>query len=340
MRRILEIVLLATLLLAAPGALRAGEAVLLDLGPAAGEAGAERQGGAGETPAEPGGAGQAAKRRDDSGGTADTDGGTEKTRPFQGGRIEGTVGPANLVKQVRVVERSRGLSRVAVYDRETCRFVADGLPAGVWAVEIDTAWGIVQGVDMRFRPAELDKAVPAKPRGADPPKPPPLDDEDRAEITRHITGPERFMTARPMIFRGDGRRATVLVSLLRDTAFHGRKGDEIIWRLETWYYEDAWGHWERLGGTVIFRERVSLAAFGKRKRQFEPSLGGLEITPRTTAPLVVNYTVGLLPRSRRLVPEAQDAAPPPAPGDAESPDRPAAEPESPGDAPKLLEDEP
>ena len=324
MNRIPVTVLFVALFLSGAGAIRGDDAAPADLGPAAGEGAAKEQGGQGETNGKEGG-------------------GTAKPQPFEGRRIEGTILPANRVKQVRVVERSGGLSRVASYDRQTGRFIADALPPGVWAVEIDATWGLIQGVDMGFRPAELDKTIPAKSRDADAPKPPPLDDEDRAEITRHVTGPERFMTARPLVFAGDGRRATVLVNLLRDTAFHGRKGDEVVWRLETWYYEDAWGHWERLGGTVIFRDRLFGAAFRKRTRQFEPALGGLEITPRTTAPHVVNYTVPEFPDpSRGLVAEGQKAAPAPAPapGDAGSPARPATQPEAPGDAPKPLDDPP
>jgi len=320
MNRIPVTGLLMALFLAAPGALCGDDAVPLDLGSAAGEEATKAQGGSGET-------------------TDEEDGGAGEPQPFDGGRIEGTLLPASRVKQVRLVERSSKLSRIASYDRETGRFIADELPSGVWAVEIDTTWGLVQGVDMRFRPGELERA--AKPRDADPPKPPPLDDEDRAEITRHITGPERFMTARPLMFAGDGRQATVLVNLLRDRAFHQRKGDEVIWRLETWYYEDKWGHWDRLGGTVIFRDRLSGAVFRKRTRQFEPSLGGLEITPRTTAPLVVGYTVAEFPDpSRGLVAEGQRTAPARAPGDAGSPARPKAEPATPADVPKSLDEQP
>ena len=245
----------------------------------------------------------------------------------EAGRIEGAILPADRVKSVKLVNRDAGLSRPAAYDRASGKFVAEHLPVGVWAVEIETPWGRIEGLDARYRPAELARAAPKKP-GELAVVAPPLDDEDKAEITGHITAPERFMTARALMFVGDGRQATVVVSLLRDQGFHSDQGDEAIWRLETWYYADQWGHWERLGGKVVFRERLPGAEFRKWTRQFEPALGGLEITDRTSAPLTVSYTVPELPsRSKGLVAAGQKAAddPPPEPKP-ESPAKPSAPP--------------
>lgn len=223
------------------------------------------------------------------------------------GRIEGTVLPADRVRAIRLVNRAAGKTVVAPYNRKAGTFAVEDLSPGVWAVEIETPWGKVEGVDARFRPADVEKAAPRKP-GEKPPTSKPLDKDDRAEIRRHIVKPERFMTPRVLAFVGDGRRVTVLVSLLRDRAFHKRKGDEVIWRLETWYYEDAWGHWERVGYRVVFRRRLSGATLRTWTRQFEPTLGGLEITSKTVAPIVVRYTVPELPsRSRGLVAKGQKA---------------------------------
>ena len=294
------LVVMALLAGAWPTACAGEDETPIDLGPADGEQAARQADG--NKPAEAAG---------ESGAEAS---------PFDGGRIEGTIGPAERVKRVRVVDRAAGTSRAAVYDRKTGKFAAGDLPAGVWAVEVDTPWGRVEGVDMRYRPDALKKAAP-KTKG-DEGKPPPLEDEDRVEMARHVTGPERFMTARPLVFAGDGRHATVLVDLLRDRAFHGRKGDEVIWRLETWYYEDAWGHWERVSGSVIFRERLSGSVFRTWTRQFELSLGGLTITAKTTRPIEVTYTVPVLPtRDRGLVAAGQKTATPVGAGGEAAPPR-------------------
>jgi hypothetical protein len=225
-------------------------------------------------------------------------------KAFAGGAIEGTILPAARVRRVRVVEREAKLAREAAYDSATGRFKIDKLPAGLWAVEVETPWGRVEGVDLVWRPGNLAKAVAAeKSNGA---KPPALGDEDKTEIRRHISDVDRFMKARDLTFVGNGRQVAVLVDLLRDGDFHGRKGDEVIWRLEVWYYQNLWGTWERLGGQVVFRERQSGQTFHAWTRQFEPALGGLEIAPKTSESIVVNYTVPELPSpSRGLVAQGQ-----------------------------------
>lgn len=259
---------------------------MLDLGPAEGESPSPEKSHTAESSSEPA---------------------SESASAADQGRIEGTVLPAERVRTIRVVNRATGKGVVAPYDRKAGTFAVEGLAPGVWAVEIETPWGKVEGVDARFRPADVEKAAPRKP-GEKPSTPKPLDEDDRAEIRRHIVEPERFMTPRVLAFVGHRRRVTVLVSLLRDRAFHKRKGDEVIWRLETWYYEDAWDHWERVGYRVVFRRRLSGATFRTWTRQFEPTLGGLEITAKPVAPITVRYTVPELPsRSRGLVGSGQKA---------------------------------
>jgi len=290
----------------------AGGEPMIELGPAAGQT-------TNEKPAEKGDAQEAAKPKADS---------TEQ-KPFVGGVIEGKILPAKRVKSVRLVERSNGRSRPVVYDPKSGRFAVDRLPPGTWAVEVRTSWGLVQGVDMRWRPDDPNRIGTGTQDGREKK---PLDDADRKEITRWITKVDRFMKARPLVFKGDGRRVTVLVEKLRDTAFHKRKGDEIIWRLEAWHFEDRWGAWERVGGKVIFRERLSGAVFRKRTWQFAPELGGLEISDRTTQPLTVEYTVPeLSTRTRGPVAEGQEPA-------AEK-DKPVEKAPSPTSAPKDKKDE-
>ncbi|NIA20735.1 MAG: hypothetical protein GWP05_01935 [Anaerolineaceae bacterium] len=270
-------------------AVGADDEPMIELGPAAGQKTSEK-------PAEKGDAKEPVKPKADPTGQ----------EPFAGGVIEGKILPAKRVKSVRLVERSSGRSRDVVYDPRNGHFAVDRLPPGTWAVEVGTPWGLVQGVDMRWRPDDPNRAGSGTHDGR---KKKPLDDADREEIIRWITKADRFMKTRPLVFKGDGRRVTVLVEKLRDTAFHKRKGDQVIWRLEAWHFEDRWGTWERVGGKVIFRERLSGAVFRKRTRQFVPELGGLEITDRTTKPLAVEYTVPELPtRSRGPVAEGQETA--------------------------------
>jgi len=104
-------------------------------------------------------------KTDDSGGHAAPAPANEKPA-FVGGRIEGTITPPARARKVYLVERDQGRKQPAQYDGQTGKFFAEGLPAGVWAVEIETTWGRAEGIDMRFRPA--DAKAPGATKDAPP----------------------------------------------------------------------------------------------------------------------------------------------------------------------------
>ncbi len=73
-----------------------------------------------------------------------------------------------------------------------------------------------------------------------------LADADREEIAKLIVEPRAFMKSQPLFFRGDHDRCTVLIHQIRDQGFHSGGDDEVIWRMELWYYKNEHGGWMRV----------------------------------------------------------------------------------------------
>lgn len=92
--------------------------------------------------------------------------------------------------------------------------------------------------------------------------PGPLTDEDKAAIGQILTGIKAFTNKNTILtLVGNADRAVALVELIRDTDFHARKGDEIIWRIEVWYFEFQAGGWAKVQqqNRIVERERFKSA---------------------------------------------------------------------------------
>ncbi len=164
------------------------------------------------------------------------------------------------------------LQSEGVADRHRVVF-SNLLPNIAYDVRIALADGtILQGVDLSWYGPE-----PAKPNAG------PLDEEDRKQIDEQVAGIKAFENKRRLLaIRGDHDRAVLLMELIRDTPFYGRKGDEVIWRIELWYFKNQHGGWERIGqqNKVLRRERFpSQRDFQSQVRQIRwlPELGDIRL---------------------------------------------------------------
>ena len=125
------------------------------------------------------------------------------------------------------------------------------------------------------------KPAPGKPTPDKPMPEKPMPDEDRAAVLEIIEKVPAFYSRSELLaLRGNATRATALVQLIRDTDFHARQGDEIIWRVEVWQFENQAGGWAKLQqqNRVLTRERFpTRTAFDKRQAtlHFDPRLGGI-----------------------------------------------------------------
>jgi len=117
-------------------------------------------------------------------------------------------------------------------------------------------------------PEERDKVIRKKMR---------LDRLEK-KIKDTLSLPSFNDTARVLAIHGTPERATVLLELMRKTAFYAEQGDQVIWRIETWPYEwmyDVW-HKPNKGLRVWQRKRISADAFAKMGYVWAPALGGIE----------------------------------------------------------------
>ncbi|MCY2952297.1 MAG: hypothetical protein NTU53_10010 [Planctomycetota bacterium] len=85
-----------------------------------------------------------------------------------------------------------------------------------------------------------------------------------------------------LLLAGNHDRVVILAELIRDTDFHSAVGNEIIWRIELWYFKNQHGGWERVtqSNKVLRRERFKsrddyISATAKLK--YLPALGGLRL---------------------------------------------------------------
>ncbi len=89
------------------------------------------------------------------------------------------------------------------------------------------------------------------------PNPEALSDDDKAEITSIVKEIKSFMNKNDIVqLVGNADRAAAIVELTRDTDFHARAGDEIIWRVEVWYFENQAGGWAKVQQQNRVIERV------------------------------------------------------------------------------------
>lgn len=119
----------------------------------------------------------------------------------------------------------------------------------------------------------------------------PVGDDDRKEIEEIIKETKTFENKkRIMHLSGDAQRVTTLVELIRDEAFHA-SGDNIVWRVELWYFKNEYGGWVKVQqvSKVLRRERFKdKAGFNAMvpKIRWIPELGGLKV-PKDKAELAV-----------------------------------------------------
>ncbi len=144
------------------------------------------------------------------------------------------------------------------------------LPGTPYTIKIALADGSTwRGVDMRWYNAEPVQAN----AGA-------ITDDDLTEIRSIITDVPSFYNKSSVIdVSGNHDRATVLVQLVRDRDFHAG-ANEVIWRMELWYFKFEAGGWAIVPQQNKVLERVrykSHEAFHDATDQIKwmPQLGGI-----------------------------------------------------------------
>ena len=196
--------------------------------------------------------------------------------------------PADQTVQVATaIERGSSISKVGKADGASARF-SDLLPGSVYDLSIEEKSGtLLCGVDMSW----CDD-TPADPQAEA------LGDDDR-EAIRAIVQDIKSFANKSKILRLEGThdRAVALLDLTRDNGFHSDKGDEVIWRVEVWFFQWENGGWERVPNQSRLLRRERFASHADLTKEFErirwiPSLGGVKIPKSGNAPTItVNMSI-------------------------------------------------
>jgi len=226
-------------------------------------------------------------------------------------RLAGTITPPGKAIKVGAVERIpatimklKDKTHWGTVDAKTGAYAVENLAAGKYDLVVQTAEGRIEGVVLhvlseereatfelnvgtgelkveRFdineyieegqvlSPEERDKLIRTKLR---------IDKlVDRVKKTLSVA---RFMdTNRALVVHGTRKRAVVLMELARTTKFYAEKGDQVIWRVESWpflWMRDVW-HKPNKGLRVWQRLRVAAAEFDPMGYVFDPALGGIAV---------------------------------------------------------------
>jgi hypothetical protein len=218
----------------------------------------------------------------------------DEAKPNPGRTIRGRLTPPDRVLEAYLWDRASDLKVPLKVDAKTGALEAAALRLGTYDLVVKTPWGRLEGVDMSPKLSDYDALIPPEYRTEDLGRPAEgaLADDDRQAIRDIIHKVKRYENKiRDLALIGSADRAVALVALLMDEDFVGRKGDEITWRIEEWYYEKKYDAWTTFRTRVLYRFRISKTVWETWGWQFEPALGGFDITEDRKEPVTVEFTI-------------------------------------------------
>lgn len=177
------------------------------------------------------------------------------------GGFSGVLRPPGKAATLKAVCRATGKSyQPGAFDPASGKFSFKDLPGDAsYDLCLRTAEGReLQGICLDFVDDRMLRLAEARRTelGLPPERQHLFDHLDVRELLKWVADMKDFMDIRRVLYlRGHGRRATMLVELLRAREFYDRKGDELIWRTELWYFENEFGGWDRLPNQEIVLER-------------------------------------------------------------------------------------
>lgn len=176
-----------------------------------------------------------------------------------------TLPKGTTITSARAENAPMKLSATGTVQDQTVRFTKL-LPGTAYDVAITLRDGtVLQGVNLGWLNEE---PVDAKAQ--------PMTDEDRTEVTNLVQPDKDFFNKIEILrLNGDHNRATALVRMIRDRAFHADKGGEVISRFEIWYFRFEYGGWEKVqqGQKILRRDRF------RSQAEYEKTIGPVKWTP-------------------------------------------------------------
>lgn len=199
--------------------------------------------------------------------------------PPKAGDVTGTITPAGKVARIEAVSRlTLKTYRPASFDKATGRFRFADLPGDAdYDIRVTTTDGrTIEGIDLAWIEARMLRLSALRRRQLD--MPPEREEtfglDDAKAILKWVEDWKDFMEIKRVLYvNGMGKRATVLVELMRTRKFHAA-GGTLVWRVELWCMQNEFGGWDRLANSerVLHRERISPGQWRKIDLQYFPEL--------------------------------------------------------------------
>ena len=201
------------------------------------------------------------------------------TQP-RSGSVSGRIAPAGKVSRLYAVSRVTGKRYApARFDRKTGEFRFEKLPGdATYDVGIVTQGGArIEGIDLSWFEARLLRLAGLRRRQLELPAPRAheFSDADVKELLAYVKDLKDFTDVRRvLVLRGRGSRAVMLVEAMRTRDFYAKKGDQLIWRTELWYFRYRYGGWERLANVerVLERHRIPAGKWRQITLVYYPEL--------------------------------------------------------------------
>jgi hypothetical protein len=195
------------------------------------------------------------------------------------GAIAGVITPVAKVARVEAVSRAEKQTHpVTSFDRKTGRFTFTGLPGDAhYDVRVVTTDArTIEGIDLSWIEDRMVRLAAMRRKQLSLPaeRQRKFTLPDAQELVKWVADWKDFMELKRVLYvQGHGKRATMLVELLRTREFHAAAG-AVVWRVELWYMQNEFGGWDRLANSerVLHRRRIAPAEWRKINLQYYPEL--------------------------------------------------------------------
>ena len=187
-------------------------------------------------------------------------------KPPKSGGIEGKISSQTRIVSLHAVSRvTKKKYQPYSFSKKTGSFTFTKLPGdATYDLCLRLADGReIEGIDLNFVDARLLKlaAERRKQLGLPPDRSRKFVQADVDQLLAYARDMEDFMEDRRVIYvKGHGRRATMLIELMRLRSFVAASGaarpGKIIWRVELWYFLEQRGGWERIANQERMLRRI------------------------------------------------------------------------------------
>ena len=224
------------------------------------------------------------------------------------GDVTGAITPAGKVQRLHAVSRVTGkVHAPASFDRTSGEFrFADLAGDATYDLVVTLPDGRrIEGIDLGWHEARMLRLAELRRRQLRlvPKRPRDFRQDDVDELLKYVKDLRDFADVRRALYvQGHGKRATMLVEVMRVRDFYAKKGGQLIWRTELWYFINRYGGWERVGNVerVLERHRIEKSAWEKITLIYDPALSVTIDEEGASKPVKFRVPVDLDPSRGRL----------------------------------------